>query len=164
MQCDEPADRGEPGRGEQGHGPHLPQVDTDNMSTLSSLFFNWIDKLKVALAEYLLFQHERTQDPLGRVRWHRPLQLSCHDPSLDVPNGSHMWQHLHNEGMRRRQYALIVANYNLQPSERDPTACMALVELLKEAGEKKFQTEILLPVTGETSRASSQAALTEWSM
>ena len=26
MQCDQPVDRGEPGRGEQGHGPHLPQV------------------------------------------------------------------------------------------------------------------------------------------
>ena len=26
MQCDQPVDWGEPGRGEQGHGPHLPQV------------------------------------------------------------------------------------------------------------------------------------------
>ena len=40
-----------------------------------------------------------TQDPLGRVRWHCALQLSCYDSSLDVPHGSHLWQHLHNEGV-----------------------------------------------------------------
>ena len=75
------------------------------------------------------------QDPVGCVRWHCPLQLSCHDPPLDVPNGSHLWQHLYNEGMRRRTNEIIVIISDWQPSERDPTACMALVELLKEAGE-----------------------------
>ena len=35
MQRDEPADRGEPGWGEQGHGPHLPQVDTRHLPTFS---------------------------------------------------------------------------------------------------------------------------------
>ena len=75
------------------------------------------------------------QDPVGCVRWHCPLQLPCHDPPLDVPNGSHLWQHLYNEGVRRRTNAMIVIISDWQPSERDPTACMALVELLKEAGE-----------------------------
>ena len=69
------------------------------------------------------------------MRWHRPVQLSCNDPSLDVSHGSNMWQHLHNEGLRKDD-VMITTAYVWQPSERDPTACMALVELLKEAGGK----------------------------
>ena len=35
--------------------------------------------------------------------------------------------------------ALICGNtYIMKPSERDPTACMALVELLKEAGQSSL--------------------------
>ena len=54
---------------------------------------------------------------------------------MDVPNGPHLWQHLHNEGLKLERVTLILdLLYDYQPSERDPTACMALVELLKEAG------------------------------
>ena len=56
--------------------------------------------------------------------------------------------------------AMIVSVYDRQPSERDPTACMALVELLKEAGEEKFQMQFQL--VGETLRVPFQAALMEW--
>lgn len=147
MQCDQPVDRGEPGRGEQGHGPHLPQVDT------SSLFSIGLGCLVTQTS------HFNTQDPLGSVRWHCTLQLSCYDPSLDVPHGSHLWQHLHNEGMGGGE-CNDVSVHDDQPSERDPTACMALVELLKEAGEEKFrmQMSISVPLIGET----FQAARMEW--
>ena len=93
------------------------------------------------------------------MRWHCTLQLSCYDPSLDVPHGSHMWQHLHNEGMAGGE-CNDVSVHDDQPSERDPTACMALVELLKEAGEEKFQMQmsISVPLIGET----FQAARMEW--
>ena len=54
---------------------------------------------------------------------------------MDVPNGPHLWQHVHNEGLKLERVTLILdLLYDYQPSERDPTACMALVELLKEAG------------------------------
>ena len=54
---------------------------------------------------------------------------------MDVPNGPHLWQHLYNEGLNLEHDTLILDRFNnCQPSERDPTACMALVELLKEAG------------------------------
>ena len=57
---------------------------------------------------------------------------------MDVPNGPHLWQHLHNEGLKLERATLVLETfYNCQPSERDPTACMALVELLKEAGGDK---------------------------
>ena len=73
------------------------------------------------------------------MRWYRPLQLSRNDPTLDVPHGSHMWQHIHNEGTKGHNNAMIPCVFNWQPSERDPTACMALVELLKEAGGEKYK-------------------------
>ena len=124
MQCDQPVDRGEPGRGEQGHGPHLPQVGgTRAPGHLRSPFFpQWTS----------LFQ---LQDAPWCLCWYSSLQLPSYDPSLDVPNGPHLWQHLHNEGLKLERVTLILDHfYNCQPSERDPTACMALVELLKEAG------------------------------
>ena len=75
------------------------------------------------------------QDAPWCLCWHSSLQLPSHDPSLDVPDGPHLWQHLHNEGLKLERVTLILETfYNCQPSERDPTACMALVELLKEAG------------------------------
>ena len=70
------------------------------------------------------------------MRWHCPVQLPCNDPSLDVPHGANMWQHLYNEGIGKDENAMFTTVYDWQPSERDPTACMALVELLKEAGGK----------------------------
>ena len=64
------------------------------LTTLSSQVFNWIEKVKPPIITSTM------QDPVGCVRWHCPLQFPCHDPPLDVPNGSHLWQHLYNEGMR----------------------------------------------------------------
>ena len=48
------------------------------------------------------------QDAPWCLCWHSSLQLPRHDPSMDVPNGPHLWQHLHNEGLKLERAALVL--------------------------------------------------------
>ena len=69
----------------------------------------------------------------GGVCRHRALQLPRHDPALDVPHRLVALE----EALTNDVFAgLITGNtYIMKPSERDPTACMALVELLRNVTE-----------------------------
>ena len=106
MQRDQPVDWGELGRSEQGHGPHLPQVS------------GWIE----------VVQSSRT--PLGVCAGIAPFNFPATIPLWMFPMalicGNTYIMKVREEGNVQICF--------LQPSERDPTACMALVELLKEAG------------------------------
>ena len=84
---------------------------------------------------------------------------------MDVPDGPHLWQHLHNEGLKLERATLVLETfYNCQPSERDPTACMALVELLKEAGReyKTLRNQCIALDMIYSFGSVSKAVLTEW--
>ena len=77
-----------------------------------AIYYTWGD---------LFFQNGRLffqrQDAPWCLCWHSSLQLPSHDPSMDVPNGPHLWQHLHNEGLNLERATLIILTIVSQARE-----------------------------------------------
>ena len=102
------------------------------------------------------------QDAPWCLCWHSSLQLPSHDPSLDVPNGPHLWQHVHNEGLKLERVTLIILTIVSQARETPQRAWPLLSCSRRQVG----RTEHLSAVhrTGHDYQFGfvSKAVPTEW--
>ena len=77
------------------------------------------------------------QDAPWCLCWYSSLQLPSHDPSMDVPNGPHLWQHLHNEGLNLEGATLIILTIVSQARETPQRAWPLLSCSRRQVGTKR---------------------------